>query len=362
MFKLFRNRRQKEEQVDELLSAHLDGALTPDEQAELETRLELEPELQARREGLRQTVDALANLPQAEPPRNFILSPSMVSAPAASAAPAAPAAPRRRPSWLVMSWATTAATLLLIIILAGDIFVVAPSARQEPSTIIAQITSEPATAPQEDHMVALTLESEEQDTAPTPQQAVEEKEMPQAAAPVEAPAEETEAIVEQPASRAIPQADGPTGEAEQAPPAEEEPAPPQLVPPPAATSGALAGAAAPETSVATPTPEAIAATPTDEVEPEMASQPTLELLEMAETPTYAMTFTAKVDDGQQDMTFSAETGNDADATEPPSSITPTATAAATTAGVPLWLRGLELALGLTVVALAAATWIARRRR
>ena len=54
MFNVFDRRRQSNaEQVDELLSAYVDGLLRPDERKKLEARLEREPALRDRLEGMR---------------------------------------------------------------------------------------------------------------------------------------------------------------------------------------------------------------------------------------------------------------------------------------------------------------------
>ncbi len=325
MFRLFRNRRQPKDQVGELLSAHLDGALTPDEQAELETQLAREPELQGRLEGLRLTTEALADLPQVEAPRNFILSPAMV------AVPTAPAAPRRRPGWLALGWATTAATLLLIIVLAGDILVVAPPTRQATPVVVAMLTDEPQPAPREVNISELTPESEEQLAAPPPQQTVTEKEI----APAAAPAEEAEAIVEQPVAQApLAPADNSTED------------------------DLLAG-----TASQTPELRAMGTAPADGAAPVGESQPAPAQLDIAETSSASVA--VERTDKQQTATLTTEKRDAATPTVQPRQETPTATIAPTPtpiSGAPLWLRGLELVLGLSVIVLAAATWIARRRK
>ena len=118
----------REEQLDELLSAYLDGMLAVDEQAQLELQLERDPALRARLRGLRLTVRSLAALPQVEVPRNFILSPAMVKD--KTPRPASRLRTPRR-SWPVFGWATAIATLLLMFVVAGDVFWVAPATRPE---------------------------------------------------------------------------------------------------------------------------------------------------------------------------------------------------------------------------------------
>jgi hypothetical protein len=60
----------------ELLSAYLDGELTPTERAALESRLETEPELRETLDGLRLTVWTLQAAPVLKPPRSFVLDPA----------------------------------------------------------------------------------------------------------------------------------------------------------------------------------------------------------------------------------------------------------------------------------------------
>ncbi len=62
----------------ELLSAYLDGRLTPSDAARLEARLLSDANLKATLEDLRQTRAVLRRLPQRKAPRNFQLTPKMV--------------------------------------------------------------------------------------------------------------------------------------------------------------------------------------------------------------------------------------------------------------------------------------------
>ncbi len=134
MFQSLKNRRQSsEEQADELLSAYLDGVLPREDRTILEARLRHELALVARLEGLRQTKKALAGLPKVDLPRNFIVTPAIV-APPSSVAP-----PRRRRTWPVFGWATAVATLLLLLVFAGDILFVAPSRPTQPADIVAEV-------------------------------------------------------------------------------------------------------------------------------------------------------------------------------------------------------------------------------
>jgi len=107
-------RKRAQARMDELLSAYLDGELSPGERARLEARLEADPALRERLEGLRQTVALVRDLPRVQPPRNFLLTPSMV------ASPRPRPAPRR---WLApaLTFATAVSGLLCVIVLAGSL-------------------------------------------------------------------------------------------------------------------------------------------------------------------------------------------------------------------------------------------------
>lgn len=108
---------QREEmRMDELLSAYIDGALTPGERARLEARLAAEPALRERLDALQETVMLLRQLPQVPAPRNFILTPAMVR-------PAQPSPARQPLRWLApaLSMATAASALLLVIVLATSL-------------------------------------------------------------------------------------------------------------------------------------------------------------------------------------------------------------------------------------------------
>ncbi len=358
-------------------------------------------------------ISPLASLPQVEPPRNFILSPAMVST------PAAPAAPRRGPRWLALGWATTAATLLLVIVLAGDIFVVAPPTRQKASSFVALVPGEPQAATRRGYTTEEQVLEVEENFSQTAQEAREDKEAPAALVAVETAAEKEEAV-EMPAmpkgeEQAAPvekvlatmtplptllplttdavlaEMDAPAtlvavevtaereepaevynadampaaSEGEQAAPVEKVLATttPQPVPPP---SAALVGTATLETvtSQAIPTHPVTVALSYTEVTPEITSQPSSEQPEMTETPTDAVRL-AGVGDEQQTATPPIDVYAGVEPTTQGWTAVPTVTIApspAPSSSAPLWLRGLELVLGLAVVVLAAATWIARRRR
>src|SRR3954470_14351031 len=65
---------------DELLSAYLDGQVTPSERAAVEAALAADPSVRARATDLRATVALLRALPQPVPRRTFILTPEQAAA------------------------------------------------------------------------------------------------------------------------------------------------------------------------------------------------------------------------------------------------------------------------------------------
>ena len=72
------NGNQSQARIDEMLSAYIDGELSPQERQRLEAWMAAEPDLRHRLEGLQRTVMLVQQLPRVEAPRNFLLAPSMV--------------------------------------------------------------------------------------------------------------------------------------------------------------------------------------------------------------------------------------------------------------------------------------------
>lgn len=364
MFRLFRNRRHSEEQVDELLSAYLDGVLTSDEQATLEARLEKEPALRERLDGLRLTVDALANLAQVETPRNFILSPAMVAAPRVVASP-----PRRRRAWPALSWAATAVTLLFLVVVASDLFVIAPSLRQEAADIGAQSPAEPRLGLNEREVPppAGTLEKMEvvveKEVLPVPtddEAAAPDADWVPPAASEEAESEFAASVIEGD-QVTVTEAPAP----EEAPVAIEQPAEPQ----PTVRVEAEAPAPPPPsaTAVTDELPESPPLVTGGEGQDVAESPADLEATATAGVASVSLPTVAPADEGRNDVVPHAP--GEATATIPPVVIAtplgeaaPKAVSTDSAGEVPLWLRGIEVGLGLAAAALAAAALIARWRR
>lgn len=369
MLELFKNLRQSnEDQIDELLSAYLDGMLTSDEQATLGARLRREPALRNRLEGLRLTASVLKDLPEVKIPRNFILSPSMV-------APPRPAPrPRRRQAWPVFGWATAAVTLLFLLAFAGDVFVVAPSLHPQPTVMVREEL--PRAIPSSDRTVpppeaaALT----EKEGAPETEAPAESAEyMAVATEEVEAEAKAVEVVVEGEVVITL--------EAE---------APMEMMEPDTATA-----AEAPAATVLVEPSEAMAGggeAPADEEDERMYSAPTppeegtpMSLRQATPEPAAAEVGQAVIttpeaaaegapvlvsppqgwteEAGEYELETTVQEFSTPDAVAlVPLHVTPEVEGTEPVAErVMPWLRLLELALGLTVVGLAAATVITRRR-
>ncbi|MGB9871036.1 MAG: anti-sigma factor family protein [Anaerolineae bacterium] len=106
------------ERVDEWLSAYIDGALSPREQARLEAQLAQDADLRARLESLRRTVALVRGLPPVRAPRNFLLTSAMVHPPAPITRQPTPAARRLAPA---LTLATAVSGLLCVILLVGNL-------------------------------------------------------------------------------------------------------------------------------------------------------------------------------------------------------------------------------------------------
>jgi hypothetical protein len=322
MFKAFKSQNQSsEERIDELLSAYLDGMLASDERVMLEARLRQEPALQKRLERLRLTVNALANLPVVEAPRNFILSPAMV-------APTRPAPRRRRRrSWQVFGWATAVATLLFVLVFAGDVFVVAPGLRSEPTEFPVEEPSERVSraAPASGEVLEQTEVVEEVVVTMEVERVVVEIEV----ISTEAAQPEEEAPVEMAQVAAAVVEETPTAERDEKAAEAELPAGEDAYP-------------------VTATPTVVTTSPGEgeAAEPRAAEPPATAAAEQV-----PMAVPAPADTMQRETVAGALP-----------SLTPIpADTEEAAEGVPIWLRLVEIGLGLMVIGLATATLILRWR-
>jgi anti-sigma factor RsiW len=96
----------------EILSAYLDGQLTPRERAHLEKRLREEPQLRNALGELHRTRAILRSQPRLRAPRNFMLTPQMAGIPGRKAP---------RLYYPVLRLASVMAGLLFVVLLVGDL-------------------------------------------------------------------------------------------------------------------------------------------------------------------------------------------------------------------------------------------------
>lgn len=120
----------------ERLSAYLDGALKAKDRSQFEQRLRAEPALARAMEILEGTRALLRRVPQRRTPRSFTLTPAMVGV-----------EPKRAfGGWNSLSLVSAVATLMLVVVLAGDFWAGgflapgagAPAADEAPQAFLAQ--------------------------------------------------------------------------------------------------------------------------------------------------------------------------------------------------------------------------------
>jgi hypothetical protein len=351
MLDAFKNRNKPdEEQIDELLSAYLDGALELDERKMLEARLQEDQELLAHLGVLRETKKALAQLPQVAVPRNFILSPSMV-------APAKPTPrPRRRRTWPIFGWTTAAVTLLFLLVFAGDFFVVAPSLSSEPTQIAAEQAPVVSEAESLRDAAELTPSGGRATVVVERETVLESKEKVLQSAEAEPGATEQEMPAEAPQPGIEASAPAEAGEAEEAAGAEEPmmlqsaaaateegalPAAQETPPLPATATLGPEATPAPEVSEALVAPTVL---PTAEAEKEMPS-PTAPTPGQDEAGHLASRRDTPTPEPVAVLMVTPEGSNEAPVSE----------------DLHVWLRVAEFGLGFAVIGLAIATLVLRRR-
>ncbi len=96
----------------EMLSAYLDGELSPAENSHLEAKLQTRPDLRNALEDLRRTQTILRSQPEVRAPRNFLLTPTMVAVRQVQN--------RSFRLFSTMRLASALATALLMLVLVGD--------------------------------------------------------------------------------------------------------------------------------------------------------------------------------------------------------------------------------------------------
>ena len=104
-----RNERRRIKEVN-LLSAYLDNALNAKQKQALEQRLLVEPALQAELQHLNQTKMLMQQLPRLRAPRNFTLTPEMVTL----------RKKKKQPAFSALRLATSLAAVLLVVLFGVD--------------------------------------------------------------------------------------------------------------------------------------------------------------------------------------------------------------------------------------------------
>ena len=140
----------------EAISAYLDGQLSVKERTRLEDRMQSSTELRSAMEEMRRTRIILRSQPKLRAPRNFTLTPQMVSV--------RPAPARTMPSlrlFPVLRFSAALASVLLVMVLIGDFFTGAPPVTtamnpvlQQQAEIAAEQNAPPGTGGVEDTQAA----------------------------------------------------------------------------------------------------------------------------------------------------------------------------------------------------------------
>lgn len=141
----------------ELLSAYIDGEITPSERTQLEARLNREPGLRRELATLRQTVSWINALPPPRAPRNFTLTPEMV---------------RRKPAKVLFFPATAMVSTLsavaaVLLVAAGLLLVIQREGTMTLQPLTSQEQAQVALAPTE----TPTLKLQATDTSGSPESA-----------------------------------------------------------------------------------------------------------------------------------------------------------------------------------------------
>ena len=142
------NQRRKNHDIN-LLSAYIDHALKPREQKRLEARLADDPQLRQKLNNLRRTKLALSRLTRLQAPRNFTLTPEMVTV----------RKPRRQPLQMTLRLASALAAILLVVLFGAE-FILAPT--RQPEMLAAEAPAAEAPAAEAPAMEAARVEDAEE--------------------------------------------------------------------------------------------------------------------------------------------------------------------------------------------------------
>jgi hypothetical protein len=349
----------------ELLSAHLDGALSNSERSVLEARLHNEPALRRELEAMRQTVALVNDLPLLKAPRDFTLDTSIV---------------RARPLRLLIFPTTaafsalSAAAAVLLLVLAGFLLLSQSSPNLAQPQSVQQIAANPTTAITNEEVaepasISPTLLPTQATTpVPAPQEALglaaadeqsQEGESADSAASAAQPSSSTEPLAAAPTLEAP--AAGFAADTAQSEIASEESE--QIAPPPAPQETSLADTT---TFAYTPT------TPQSDVEDAAAGSRATDNRLMIEETATSLSESLSVAQAQITVTPERERDDDVSHTASPAmtSIPPSTPASLQDgllererqSGDQNTLVNVLLAAGILLLAISSATTLARIRR
>lgn len=187
--RLFKSEHQR---VAEMLSAYLDGELSPEEQALVEKHLAKCADCAENLRTLRQTVALLEQVPPVAVPRAFTIRPAQVAK--------RPSLFQTRRAYVYLRAATALATVLFAVVLAGDVFLtgLAPhlAPARAPEVIEKEVVVEEGEAPEE---VPVTVEVEKEVVVEKKvvETVVVESEAAYAATPLPVPSEKKDEVLTQ---------------------------------------------------------------------------------------------------------------------------------------------------------------------
>lgn len=165
----------------EALSAYMDGELSKKARSQLETQLETNQELQETFEQLQRTRSVIRSLPKMRAPRNYFLTPEMAGV-----------VQKTHKAFPILRLASVLATLVLILVFMGDIFVL-------PTLTLSESEAVQFAAPAASEAIQPVLEAEivESQLPEAPAEGESDRAMSEEPAPPPAAAEAMEMVEEE---------------------------------------------------------------------------------------------------------------------------------------------------------------------
>lgn len=194
--------KSEHKRVEEMLSAYLDGELSPKEQARVEKHLTRCADCAQNLHTLQQTVVLLEQLPPVAVPRSFAIRPVQAAR--------RPSFFQTRRAYVYLRAATALATILFAVVLAGDAFLtgLAPylAPARAPEVIVREVPVEKVVVEtvvvekekMVEKMVPVTVEAEKEIAVEVEKEVVVEKESAYEATPLPVPAETKDELMHAP--------------------------------------------------------------------------------------------------------------------------------------------------------------------